>query len=67
MKMQPIETAPKDGTYILLYGPGIDYPHFEVGYWDAIHPDYHEAMGYEGAWMCDGVPTQWAPLPEISA
>ena len=64
---QPIETAPKDHTTILLRGPsGYRSPrdfHIETGYW-------HVAIG---AWLSDSgdritegwpEPTYWQPLPE---
>ena len=74
MEWQPISTAPKDGTEILLFGLfSWDYdfedakPTTAVGEWD----DYG---GYEceGGWQtithnpykdnCE--PTHWKPLPE---
>jgi hypothetical protein len=51
---QPIETAPKDGTFILVYGYG----------------DYHHAFWLDqgnGFWFSidDSLvdPTHWMPLP----
>ena len=59
---QPIETAPKDGTRILLWAPG----HLiMLGGW-AGHGMY---SGPE--WWSNGVPahgvTLWHPLPELPA
>ena len=69
---QPIETAPRDGTAVLLYG----------GLWDGdasgIYDDGNDRVplvcGYRGdVWaMCDTdfyqvrilEPTHWMPLPE---
>lgn len=54
---QPIKTAPKDGTYVLGYGP-----HETRGYYvDAIH-FYLGRFTIE--WMSGfGSPTHWMPLP----
>lgn len=56
---QPIETAPKDGTRILLWGdlPDWDGCFYEVGYWD-------ESIG---GFTCDVEPTHWQPLPKPPA
>jgi hypothetical protein len=56
MTWQPIETAPKDGTEILL----TDGHYKRTGYWATRI----------GAWSIDaavplGMPTHWAPLPEF--
>lgn len=64
---QPIETAPKDGTRILVVGNGWKYPN--ILWWSAIHKEWidnildehyrfpdHVAWGY--------IPTHWMPLPE---
>ena len=62
---QPIETAPRDGTFVLLFGPdGIDMGKYEP--WAA---DY--GSGWErfrtAEYDNDGVmithPTHWMPLP----
>jgi hypothetical protein len=63
MNWQPINTAPKDGTSVLLYQPKGRY--------------YHECMmvaAWSTSWMPDGIggyewenelqaPTHWMPLP----
>lgn len=65
MDWQPIETAPKDGTYILLggckHGPAV-----RIGYWGPGRYD-HRRREYERGWA-DGPaygfnPTHWMPLP----
>ncbi len=66
--LQPIATAPRDGTWILLFGPSgyIGTPlRAEVGRW--------AGRGREGwrthanDWFTDGgaEPTHWMPLPEV--
>lgn len=34
---QPIDTAPKDGTEVILYGPSPDGPRVTAGFW--LQPD----------------------------
>ena len=61
---QPIETAPKDGTPILIYEP----PYFDatphatyVCSWDT----YKEAwVEHSGECYAQYEPTHWMPLPE---
>lgn len=61
---QPIETAPKDGTWVILFTPaGV-----QCGYWGGSY------FGRDMAWLqyahrsdyeeVEGVPTHWMPLPE---
>ena len=66
MRWQPIETAPKDGTRIL-----VPYPIFDPGNLTAS-PDRYEIIvvhwrevGWvsDGAWMLHEDPTHWMPLP----
>jgi len=67
MEWQPIETAPKDETWVLLYGEhgGADYsPHMDVaqyahGGWITYHLDEHAEPKSP---TC--TPTHWQPLPE---
>ncbi len=64
---QPIETAPKDGTHILLYQPveGGSYVGKDI-------PDSYMFVGCfeRGKWFCteytafDKMPTHWMELPE---
>lgn len=61
---QPIETAPMDGTEIILF-----YPHMSDGLVTAGY--FHVAQDdYESHWYADLVnggaspPTHWRPLPE---
>ena len=56
---QPIETAPKDGTPILVSGPGLNRGPF-VAAWDA-DPEYPETWRGPGCRVA-GL-THWQPLP----
>lgn len=64
---QPIETAPKDGTEILLFctqpsklEAGTDVEWFEVGFWGT---DLYDDEGWtEGRDRADLTPTYWCPL-----
>lgn len=51
---QPIETAPRDGTEVLVYVPDYDSltiaQRFGVGLWEGADGDYY-------------YPTHWQPLP----
>lgn len=70
---QPIETAPKDGTYVILYvrNGGVGRP--SVGRWvDIVHTNYG-AVTYErrewvldgGLYMLENPPvTHWMPFPD---
>lgn len=62
---QPIETAPKDGTFVLLYPSrgwvsDVEPYDCEVGYWDSDDNVWRSygpiAEDYHG-------PTHWCPLP----
>ncbi len=76
---QPIESAPRDGTDILLVKADAVVPRITVGCWDAsFHTEWDEEAEdtvYRGAWTDYGVeswgyeeyqelhPTHWMPLP----
>lgn len=58
-KWKPIETAPKDGTFVLCAGE-FDRPgdwRIKMGYWDACDGDWYL---FGASWN----PTHWMPLPE---
>ncbi len=63
MEWQPIETAPKDGTHVLLYRSG-EYASLHEGYWKLSHFGGSHAWGGAG-WTFAGFdqPTHWMPLP----
>lgn len=57
MEWQPIETAPRDGTSVLLLGRGGRYAD---GFWEP------KAYSGNGCWVWPYVkcePTNWMPLP----
>ncbi len=62
---QPIETATKDGTRLLLWAAGSAADEIEVGYWST------SVWTYGGGWInCENrsdtvvlKPTHWMPLP----
>lgn len=56
---QPIETAPKDGTLILLYPTNGD-GQISTGYWW----EHANCWGAGGGWFDDGEVSHWMPLPE---
>lgn len=65
---QPIETAPKDGTWLLLAGPSgyISTPlRVEVCHYDAEFRPLQPWVNHAGDSFLDGgnAPTAWMPLP----
>ena len=74
MNLKPIETAPKDGTWILLIGgydvDAGDYFHMPavVAFWEPMSKYSDGAWRYcfwEGDWRSEYCnPTHWMPLPE---
>lgn len=72
MNWQPIETAPKDGSIILLYRPtAAKWAVIAPGAWNDDHYAKHPRPYWEG-WLKIGsvseyrywTPTHWMPLPE---
>ena len=51
MRWQPIETAPRDGTRILLY---LGEDSIEIGYWEWAHERVHDCW-----WIDAHGPPQW--------
>ena len=62
-KWQPIETAPKDGTWLILYTTEGVHP----GFWGPTYFDYDpDWITYCHRSDCEtvpGVPSHWMPLP----
>jgi hypothetical protein len=60
---RPIETAPKDGTRVLLGSPEMDA---EIAGW-APHTGDKQGRGAwdrgDGSWVYNPDPTHWMPLP----
>lgn len=72
---EPIETAPRDGTLVLLLLPPDPYPHDEVvlARWSdesGTPPGPNGPFGWDiagplgGMWMAEREPTHWLPLPQ---
>jgi hypothetical protein len=64
---QPIESAPKDGTYIILLAPsGYTTIHWraEVGHWDGEYRPLSPWQTHSNDSFTDGgeLPTHWLPL-----
>jgi hypothetical protein len=57
MGWRGMESAPRDGTPVLVFSPGGPEPHINVAHWaiDAACGDW---------WWLDAAPTHWMPLPE---
>ena len=68
---QPIETAPKDGTRIMLWEQYSDVPFvgwwMAGGHWTVSHEHVDAKGGWEGAIVVDRIEqkfiTHWMPLP----
>src|SRR4051812_43241889 len=60
MTWAPIETAPKDGRFVLAYGHGL----FHVARWLEFTDSNGEKMGYWDDWDMIVKATHWMPLVE---
>lgn len=68
MGWEPIATAPKDGTTVLVWGLALEFEEpswykasFKGDYWDDPKPYWHwGAPGYVGCVAA----THWMPLPD---
>jgi Protein of unknown function (DUF551) len=69
MSWQPIETAPKDKSWVLLSGGQIGYGWYEQEFPPAVVAQY-AGKSWQFAWYDSGFygeyldPTHWMPLPE---
>lgn len=67
-KWQPIETAPKDGSCLLLWLPDSATDTIVFGHWDSDFGGcWYERHGSESAFPIDVEVTHWQPLPEPPA
>lgn len=58
MEWQPIETAPTDGTHVLLERRGVQF----VGYYGGVNSGWHLNMHpCNSIWP---IPEKWMPLPK---
>ncbi|WP_141057057.1 hypothetical protein [Stenotrophomonas rhizophila] len=67
-RWQPIETAPRDGRWIMLGKPGHD--EVLLAYWDRLRGAWWGQGGGDGQWKKWQEATSWQPLPappEVSA
>ena len=79
---QPIETAPKDGTWILVFGVGPDYGQpveveneckMAVAQYTETRngqkvPGHWQFAWYDGGYYGEFLtPVRWMPLPEVPA
>ena len=70
-KLEPIETAPRDGTYIILFGDSgyTTTPlRCEICRYDAEYRPLQPWVTYGGDSFTDygGEPKYWFPIPEVS-
>jgi hypothetical protein len=62
---QPIETAPKDHSLILLSGLDEDgVKVVDMGHWESFSWWHGEHSDPEWSWTYENQPTHWMPLPE---
>lgn len=68
IQLRPIETAPMDGTYIVIYGPSgyTGTPlHSSVGKFDPEYRPFWITHSGDAFTNCGGEATYWHPLPVI--
>jgi hypothetical protein len=65
MEWKPIETAPRDGTWIILYGDKYGEPEVRAGFWGYDGPDrdwYDSECASRSLTAFDWKPTHWMPF-----
>jgi hypothetical protein len=69
MEWKPIETAPQDGTWMLLYFAGPHY--YKIAFWSEQSADWYDWQGAQGVSASltayGDRPTHWMLLPEPPA
>ena len=69
MEWEPIETAPQDGTWMLLYFAGPQY--YKIAFWSEQSADWYDWQGAQGVSASltayGDRPTHWMLLPEPPA
>jgi len=67
MNWQPIETAPKDETWVLLFfGDGPWPPEangIDIGFWSEEYGDWFDSEAAGNSLTEHSKPTHWQPLP----
>jgi len=59
---QDIETAPKDGTWVLLYGDRYGEPRVVAAFWSADGDWFDSEAASTPVTAFEWNPTQWVPL-----
>ena len=62
---QPIETAPKDETWILLYGDYMGEPRVHAGFWGVGDDWFDTECASHSLTAFSWQPTHWMPMPEL--
>ena len=63
--LQPIETAPKDETWIMLFGDLYGEPHGHVGFWSEDDADWFDSEAASKSLTAFGwKPTHWCPFDD---
>jgi hypothetical protein len=67
---QSIDSAPRDGTTVLLYSPDAAAPQVMLGFWSEWTIEELAEAGSEwaDAWTgaaIDADPTHWSPVPDL--
>jgi hypothetical protein len=65
MQWQPIETAPKDNSCVLVYVPMKTTKFIATAFWDTVACEWRVAWtGLQNGPSRIENPTHWAPLPD---